>query len=105
MELKERNVSTQPVIEEPTPTSQSQKKKKEISRRPELDVIIVALTWVVLLFHVCRVYSLQGFLVEYPGLKNGTIEEDAYIIISGEYIVQMFIGFMDAWGMPMFFYL
>ena len=42
MELKEKNVSTLRVIEEPTPTSDSQKKKTDIARRPELDVIIVA---------------------------------------------------------------
>ena len=48
------------VIEEPTPTSHSQKNKTDIARRPELDVIIVALTWVVLLVHVCCVYSPFG---------------------------------------------
>ena len=84
----------------------SQKKKTDIPRRPELDVIIVALTWGILLYHVCRVYSPRdNFVVKYPELNNGTIREDAYTIISAEYIVQMFISFMHAWNMPMFFYL
>ena len=106
MELKEKNVSIV-VIEEPTPTSHSQKKKTDIARRPELDVILVALTWLVLLFHVCKVYSpFRGYMLDYPpGLNNGTIKEDPYMIISAEYIISMFITFMHAWAMPMFFYL
>ena len=111
MELKELNVSTQLVIEEPTPTPHSQKKKKEIPRRPELDVIIVALTWGILLWHVCVVYS--PFLLEpiggisYPDIDKlkKPIKEDAYTIIPSEYIVQMFISFIYACSMPMFFYL
>ena len=101
MELKELNVSTQLVIEEPTPPSQSQKKKKKISRRPELDVIIVALTWGILLWHVCLLYFRQ---YAGPG-KLKPIKEDAYTIISSIHIVWMFIDFMDVWNMPMFFYL
>ena len=111
MELKELNVSTQLVIEEPTPTSHSQKKKKEISRRPELDVIIVALTWGILLYHVCLVYSpfllAPIWAISYPDIDKlkKPIKEDAYTIIPSEYIVQMFAGFMHAWNIPMFLYL
>ena len=93
------NVSTQLVMEEPTPTSHSQKKKKEISRRPELDVIIVALTWGILLRHV------NGFILMTTDKLKKTIKEDAYTIISPVHIIQMFTDFMHAWNMPMFFYL
>ena len=111
MELKELNVSTQLVIEEPTPTSQSQKKKKEISRRPELDVIIVALTWGILLYHVCLVYSpfllAPIWAISYPDIDKlkKPIKEDAYTIIPSVYIVELFSWFMESWSMPMFFYL
>ena len=105
MELKERNVSTLRVIEEPTPTSHNQK-KTDIARRPELDVIIVALTWGILLYHVCRVYSpFEDYWLHYPELNNGTIREDAYTIISAGYIVQIFTLFIRAWATAMFFYL
>ena len=95
-----------PVIEEPTATSHSQKKKTDIDRRPELDVIIVALTWGTLLVHVCNIYSpfAHEFLV-FPELDDGPIKEDAYTIISAGYIVQMVILFLKALLMPMFFYL
>ena len=104
MELKERNVSTLRVIEEPTPTSHSQK-KTDIARRPELDVIIVALTWAVLLSHVCSIYSPKGYYVIFPELDSGPIKEDAYMIISAGYIVQVFKSFMRALCVPTFFYL
>ena len=110
MELKERNVSTPLVIEEPTPTSHSQKKKKEIARRPELDIIIVALTWGVLLVHVCVSYSPWVWTLlrlPYPDIDKlkKPIKEDAYTIIPSVYIVELFSWFMESWSMPMFFYL
>ena len=105
MELKERNVSTLRVIEEPTPTSHSQK-KTDIARRPELDVIIVALTWGIFLYHACVVYSpFKWYYVNFPELDSGPIKEDAYTIIPVGYILQMLLRFMDAWIMTMFFYL
>merc|ERR1712179_489868 len=106
MELKERNVSTQLVREEPTPTSHSQKKKEIVARRPELDVIIVGLTWGILLVHVCLIYSPWILTpLTYPDKLEKPMKEDAYTIIPSIYIVEMFIGFMNAWPMPMFFYL
>merc|ERR1712179_102623 len=105
MELKERKVSTLRVIEEPTPTSHSQK-KTDIARRPELDVIIVALTWGIFLYHACAAYSpFKWYYVNFPELDSGPIKEDAYTIISAGYIVQVFILWMRAWATPMFVYL
>ena len=75
--------------------------KKEISRRPELDAIIVALTWGILLYHVVDVYKAK----EKPENLKKPIKEDAYTIISSIHIVLIFIDFMHAWNMPMFFYL
>ena len=84
----------------------SQKKKTDIPRRPELDVIVVALTWGVLLEHACSAYSpLQKYYVHFPELYSGPIKEDAYTIISAGYIVQIFTLFIRAWATPMFFYL
>ena len=106
MELKERNVSTTRVIEEPTPPSHSQKNKTDIARRPELDVIIVALTWVVLLCHACSIYSpFAYYYLIFPELDSGPLKEDPYTIIPAGYIVQMFLLFTRAWAIPMFFYL
>ena len=85
----------------------SQKKKTDIPRRPELDVINLALTWVIFLFHVCGVYSpFRGYFTKYPGLDmdNGPIREDPYTIISAEYIVELFIVFCLGPVMPMFLY-
>ena len=106
MELKELNVPTTIDIE-PTQTSHSQKKKAEIARRPEVDVIIVALTWGILLWHVCQFYSpFTEFYLAFPReLDSGPIKEDAYLVISAGYIIQMFMDFVSAWIMPMFFYI
>merc|ERR1712179_108790 len=105
MELKERKVSTLRVIEEPTPTSHSQK-KTDIARRPELDVIIVALTWGIFLYHACVVYSpFKWYYVNFPELDSGPIKEDAYTIISAGYIIHIFILWMRAWHVPTFVYL
>ena len=85
----------------------SQKKKADIARRPELDVILVSLTWGILLFHICKVYSpfTTGDYVKYPELDEGPIKEDAFTIISAEYIVDLFMNFMLAFAMPTFFYI
>ena len=104
MELKERNVSTLRVIEEPTPTSHSQKKKTDIARRPELDVILVVLSFLLLLNHACVIYSpFKVYYVNFPELDSGPIKEDSYMIISAGYIVHIFFLFMRAWNM--FFYI
>ena len=95
------NSSTTLAIEEP---AQSQKKKAEMARRPDIDVIIVALTWGIFLFHTCLVYSpFSGYYVDFPEqLDTGLIK---YYTVSAGYIMHLFIMFMHAWNMPMFFYL
>ena len=106
MDKIEHLESTPLVIEEPN----LEIKKTEIARRPEVDVIIVAVTYGILLYHVCCTYHpLLGFNynhVKFPeDLDPGPIKEDPYTIIPIDYIIQMFIDFMHAWNMPMFFYL
>ena len=83
----------------------SQKKKADIARRPELDVILVSLTWGILLVHICMSYSPFINLVKYPELDKGPIKEDAFTIISAEYIIGLSENFMFAFAMPMFFYI
>ena len=98
------NGSTTLVIEE---SAQSPKKMGEMARRPDIDVIIIALTWGIFLFHTCLVYSpFSGYYVDFPEqLDTGPVKENEYHIISAGYIIQLFIKFMHAWNMPMFFYL
>merc|ERR1719412_2509398 len=88
-------------------SAKSQKKKSEMARRPDIDVIIIALTWGIFLFHACLVYSpFSGYYVDFPEqLDTGPIKESEYHIISAGYIIDIFITFMHAWNMPMFFYL
>ena len=92
---------------EPTQTCHSQKKKAEMARRPDIDVIIIALTWGIFLFHACVVYSpFSGYYLIFPEqLDTGPVKESGYHIISAGYIIQLFIVFRHAWNMPMFFYL
>ena len=89
----------------------SQKKKTDIARRPELDVIIVALTWGMLLNHVCMHYSPKK---SHPGMMgiqsfrepdSEPTKEDAYTIMPAQTMVQVFLNFLQAWVLPMFFYL
>ena len=79
------------------PVSSQQPK---VPRRPDIDVLLICLTWGILLFHVCLVYSVNSpfggyYYVKYPEQLD----------ISVMYIIQTFVYFMHAWNMPMFFYL
>ena len=89
----------------------SQKKKTDIARRPELDVIIVALTWGMLLNHICMHYSPISVGPQFMGLQSflepdsEPTKEDAYTIMPAQTMVQVFLNFLQAWVLPMFFYL
>ena len=110
-----------PVVEvENNPTVQT-KSGSPRGRRAEVDVIIIFLTYGIYLYHFCLLYlpeqgltrTLQRYYVPtnirliYPNISSAmdSLSEDPYTIISPVYILATFIGFMDAWNMPMFFFL
>ena len=64
-------------------------------RRPDIDVIRVALTWGILLFHTTVAYSpFIPWYVKSYGWAPGA-----------EYVSTCWWIFMDTWQMPMFFFL
>jgi hypothetical protein len=79
---------------------------RKSTRRPDIDIIIIGVTWCILLFHTCLVYApLTGYYVMFPETDSKPIAEDKFTFIPIGYLIQGFIGFMHAWNMPMFFFL
>ena len=70
---------------------------KKSSRRPDIDVIRIVLTWGILVFHTALIYGpYLGYYVKIipeSGLDSWTI------------IYVYFTSSMNAWNMPMFFFL
>ena len=70
---------------------------KKFTRRPDIDLIRVVLTWGILLYHVVIIYSpyLTYYVKVYPEYIEGW----------HGWISWFFILSMNAWNMPMFFFL
>ena len=70
---------------------------KKSSRRPDIDVIRIVLTWGILVYHTALIYG--PYLIYYvriipdSGVDNWTV------------IYIYFVTSMNAWNMPMFFFL
>ena len=85
MESKDEIIQTVGSVQSPPP-----------ARRPDIDVIRIVLTWLILLYHTVQIYLPQiGFFV---GIHS---ENSPGLIMAG-------VGFiisMNVWNMPMFFFL
>ena len=83
------------------------KKTDAPTRRVEVDLIIIFLTYGILLFHVCLVYTPNCDWLNLCFLDLGevTLAEDPYTTVSLGAIREWFVWFMHVWIMPMFFYL
>ena len=69
---------------------------KKVSRRPDIDLIRVMLTWGILVYHTALMYG--------PGLSYYVrIIPDS--VQSWMLIYYVFIISMNVWNMPMFFFL
>ena len=70
---------------------------KKSSRRPDIDVIRIVLTWGILVYHTALIYSpyFSYYLKIIPdtGVDSWTI------------IYVYFVSSMNVWNMPMFFFL
>ena len=70
---------------------------KKSSRRPDIDVIRIVLTWGILVYHTALIYGpyLTYYVRIIPdsGVDNWTV------------IYVYFVTSMNAWNMPMFFFL
>ena len=69
---------------------------KKSSRRPDIDLIRIVLTWGILLYHTVLVYTpwLPYYVKVFPENIEGWHWSSLWFIIS-----------MNAWNMPMFFFL
>ena len=102
------NVDFKPVTEEKE--EDVIQKEKPPSRRADIDVIIIFLTYGIYLFHLSVIYFPANRIPhsnKYPNLTSISRDtsEDPFTIISPSYILEWFAGFMYGWNMPMFFYL
>ena len=77
------------------------------SRRPGVDLLMIGLTWSILLFHTCRVYTPAKFYyVFYPEhVEDTPANDDKYTIIPLDHLVLAFSNFLSCWNMPMFFFI
>ena len=69
---------------------------KKASRRPDIDLIRIVLTWGILLYHTVLIYTpFAAYYVKiYPQYIEGWHWSSLWFIIS-----------MNVWNMPMFFFL
>ena len=69
---------------------------KKSSRRPDIDLIRIVLTWGILLYHTVLIYTpwIPYYVKIYPDYMDGWHGLSIWFIIS-----------MNAWNMPMFFFL
>jgi len=80
-----------------TDKAQSQNtEKKKSSRRPDIDLIRILLTWGILLYHVVLIYT--PYLSYYERIIPETVP-------SWHLSLLWFVISMNAWNMPMFFFL
>ena len=81
----------------PSPSIKAEEQKpRPSSRRPDIDLIRVALTWGILLYHVVLIYTPE--VPYYVKILPETVT-------TGYLVPLWFIISMNAWNMPMFFFL
>ena len=70
--------------------------EKKSSRRPDIDLIRIVLTWGVLLYHTVLIYApiLPYYVKVYPQFIEGWHWSSLWFLLS-----------MNVWNMPMFFFL
>ena len=82
----------------PSPSIKAEERNpKPSSRRPDIDLIRVVLTWGILLYHVVLVYA--PYAAYYVRIVPDTSVPEWHLA------ALWFIISMNAWNMPMFFFL
>ena len=71
-------------------------KPQIVQRRPDIDIIRIVLTWGILLYHVVLIYAPDS--VYYVRVIPDPVP-------SWYYVANWFLWSMNAWNMPMFFFL
>ena len=81
---------------EKEPEQEAPVQAQKSSRRPDIDLIRIVLTWGILLYHTVLVYTpwLPYYVKVFPENIEGWHWSSLWFIIS-----------MNAWNMPMFFFL
>lgn len=73
---------------------------KSTSRRPDIDVLNISVTWLILLYHAVLIYCPYiPYYVKDPSIppKPGPDQVSFYALV--------YIIFMNGWNMPLFFFL
>ena len=78
-----------------------QKEPKPTSRRPDIDILNIIVTWLILLYHVVIIYSpYLTYYVKDPDLPTTDPGLDSPYFYALVYII-----FNNTWNMPLFFFL
>ena len=100
MERESTNNKSDPPIELTMEKDKEQEEAvvtvKKSSRRPDIDLIRIVLTWGILLYHTVLIYTpfAHYYVKVYPQYIEGWHWSSLWFIIS-----------MNVWNMPMFFFL
>ena len=71
---------------------------KKSSRRPDIDVIKIVLTWLIMVYHTLLIYC-PDYTYNLKIIPETGVDFWMYIIYFG------FIKMLNVWNMPMFFFL
>ena len=72
---------------------------EKMPRRPDIDIMNIFMTWLILLFHVGCVYNHGTWYVKDPDIPITSDPE------SLSFYADLFTTFMNAWNMPLFFFM
>ena len=79
---------------------------KKSPRRPDIDVIRIVLTWLILVYHTLLIYRPDStyYLKIFPDTGVDSWMNIGFMNI-GEFMNIGFCNILNAWNMPMFFFL
>ena len=92
----------------PSPSLKAEEQKpRPSSRRPDIDLIRVVLTWGILLYHVVLIYAPYAayYVRIIPDTEPNRLEWGSTSVPEWHLAALWFIISMNAWNMPMFFFL
>ena len=69
------------------------------ARRPDIDMLNICMTWLILLFHVACIYNHGHWYVKDPDILHNSGPENF------SFYATLFTSFMNAWNMPLFFFM
>ena len=76
-------------------------RSEQMPRRPDIDIMNIFMTWLILLFHVGCIYNHGIWYVKDHDIPLGSVPDPASL----SFYADLFTSFMNAWNMPLFFFM